>query len=109
MHVQLLAETRLFSSRREIGFNVVRNDAESDVETSSIHTDLGDFGEDETYQDEIDRISYWDRVLQLWRVKRVRRSALASFAVMSTFYYDTESFTLTVASFPATLRYQCTR
>ncbi|KAF1816050.1 hypothetical protein P152DRAFT_478646 [Eremomyces bilateralis CBS 781.70] len=82
IHVQLLAETRLFSSRRDIGFNVVRNDTDSDLETNSIQTNLEGFGEAETYQDEIDKISYWDRVLQLWKVKRVRRSALASFAVM---------------------------
>ncbi|PGH27083.1 hypothetical protein AJ80_01269 [Polytolypa hystricis UAMH7299] len=58
MHVQLLAETKL------------------------AYTDLGDVGENETYQDELEKITYVNRVLQLVRVPRVRRSAMAAFAIM---------------------------
>jgi hypothetical protein len=82
MHAQLLAETKLLSKASEVELgNVLSNHS---LATPGIGMNLEDIGQNETYQDEIRKITYFDRVLHLVRIPRVRRSAVAAFAIMST-------------------------
>lgn len=85
MHVQLLAETKLLSKDADIELGTVINDDRS-CAASSINSNLEDIGTKETYQNEIKKITYFDRVLHLVRIPRVRRSAMAAFAIMSLWH-----------------------
>ena len=82
MHVQLLAETKLLSRSPTVELGPVLNTPASEMPRAN--TILEDLNNKETYQNEIKKITYWDRILQLATIPRVRRSAVAAFAVMST-------------------------
>ncbi|KAK2756767.1 hypothetical protein FQN54_005213 [Arachnomyces sp. PD_36] len=81
MHVQLLAETKLLSKGSDFGIapDSTNRYQEDSVSMNSANRDIG---VEETYQNEIKKINYFDRVLHLVRVPRVRRSAVAAFAIM---------------------------
>lgn len=81
MHVQHLAETKLLSKNSDVELGPVSNNPSR--ATSGINSNPDDIGQNETYQNEIKKITYFGRIMHLARIPRVRRSAMAAFAIMS--------------------------
>jgi hypothetical protein len=81
MHVQLLAETKLISRGGTVQAAPVLHSPPN--ENPRVNTIFEDIRNNETYQNEVKEITYWHRILHLATIPRVRRSAVAAFAVMS--------------------------